>query len=225
MLLVPKPINELDIKFSYQEGLNVVLPDKSEQEKFFKVCSYVIQTGKTEIYLEQSRAYEQKTQSANSEHSFQAFLNILETCLNAQKQNLARDFSNYAEILTSEHLQDFYTVIRETEALDFLLTVFTFELNTDAVFLFLLLNHWRKLTDETVYSAFLDVLDQHPLPSDFEFGIKYLDLPVSDQWLVVDTRILLIFTLKYLAERPNMYETLKERFAPWYEYIVQQQLT
>ena len=216
--------NKLDTKLSYQELLNVVVPAKSEREKFFKICSYVIQTGKPEIYFEQSHMYEQKIQYSNPEFSFHTFLCNLESALNMKRQYLSRDFSNYTEVLAPEQVQEFYTVVPKTEVLDFLHMFFTFELNADAVFLFLLLSHWHKLTDETVYNAFLNALDQHPLPSDFEFGIKYLDLPALDQWLVVDTRFVLILALRYLAEHPNAYEKLKKTYASWYEYLLQQQM-
>ena len=145
MLLTMKPLNKLEIEPSYQKLLNILLPDKSQQEKFFKICTYVMQTSKAETYLEQSHAYEQKMRSKNPKFSFHVFLNMLELHLNTQRQYLAENFSNYAEVLTSEQLQEFHAVIPQIEALNFLHTFFTFELNTTAVFLLLLLSHWHQL--------------------------------------------------------------------------------
>ena len=44
MLLMSNPVDESKVECSYQEFLNVLVPDKSQQEHFLKECRYMTLT-------------------------------------------------------------------------------------------------------------------------------------------------------------------------------------
>ena len=156
--------------------------------------------------------------------SFHAFFYTLESVLNTKRQYLAKNFSNYAEILTSEQVQELYAVIPQTEILTFLNTFFTFTLDNDAIFLELLLNYWQQLINEAIFDTFITGLPYYQLPSSFEFGLKCFDLSHPDQWILVDTRILSILGFKYLDEHLKVYSKIKQLFHSRYVQVIQNQV-
>ena len=210
---------------SYLDILNVVLPKKSELETFLRTCSYVtLAEIPAESYLEQSQQYEQKMLSTDQDFSFYTFLNTLETILNTKRQYLARDFSNYTEVLTSEQVQELHAVVPQTQARALLQTLFTFTLDDDAVFLQLLLQYWPQLVNGKLFDTCTTVLQRCPLPPSFEFGLKYLDLSHEDQWLLVDIRILYVLGFKYLAQHLRTYNKLKQQFSAKNIQLIQDQI-
>lgn len=220
MLLVSELPNEPKEEFSYQELLSILIPDKSKRESFFKKCQYVFLVEvKPEIVLRYSASFIQKRQH----FSLFAFLLQLEKNFNQKRQELAQDFSNYAEILTSEQLQTLYTGVSETEVLSFLKTFFVFEVDTEVVYMQLLLKFRQQLSNKNTFNKFLSVLKSSPLTDTFEFHLECYSLQDRDEWLLADVRLLWLFGLRYLTEHPKTYEQLTRNFSAWYQQVLDEQ--
>ena len=218
MLLVPNLVNKLTIDSSYAELVNTLFPNKSERELFFKLCQYVTHADlSAEVFVRYARTYEQKFVLHKLSYTFHQFLFLLEKDLSHNRQYLKTDFSNYAELLSQEHLHELYTIVPKTETLSFLNTFLTVKLDTEVVFLQLILQFWPRLKDENLFQKFLTAIKQVPLSDPYEFGLEYYDLDHPDQWFLRDTRFLWVFGLKYLAEHTEIYHEVAETFSHCYK--------
>ena len=219
-MLVPNSINKSIENFSYQELLTALIPDKSQQENFLKECQYVTLTRvQPEAVIQYNEGYEKN----NPHFSFHGNLHELEKTYNQKHQNLTLDFSNYADVLRPEQLQPLNTGLPEHKKMDFLQTFFSFTLDVDAVFLQLLAKYWQQLKDATILNTFLAAIKNSSLSDSFEFVLECYNIKEPIRYLLLDTRLLWMFGLKYLAENPHLYEQLMQEFSSVYHEILEKQ--
>ena len=219
-MLVPSPMDKSTEEFAYQELLNELIPDKSQQESFLKECQFV---ALTRVPPETVLRYIKDFVKNNPHFSFHGFLVELEKTFNQKRQTLAADFSNYSDVLKPEQLQVLSTGVPENKALEFLYNFFSFTLDTDAVFLQLLAKYWKQLKNSTVLKIFLTAIKSSPLSDSFEFVLACYDIKEPIRYLLPDTRFLWMFGLKYLAENPQLYEQLMQEFSGIYQAILEKQ--
>ena len=209
MLLMSNPVDESKVECSYQEFLNVLVPDKSQQEHFLKECRYMTLTEvKPNAVLPYIADFTQKKRY----FSLYIFLIKLEKLFNQKRQELAYDFSNYTNILMPEQLQILYTGMPKTKALSFLKTFFAFEVDTEIVYIQLLMKFRQQPSDKNIFNKFLAVLKNSSLTDTFEFFLECYSLQDRERWLLADIRLAWIFMLRYLTENPQLYEQLIQTF-------------
>ena len=220
MLLTHELRNEPKIENSYRELFNILIPDKSEQEHFLRHCRYVtLVEVKPEIVLRFCAGFTQK----QSHFSLFEFLLTLEKTFNQKRQVLIQDFSNYMDILMPEQLQILHTGVPKIQTISFLKTFFVFEVDTEVVYMQLLLKFRQQLKDENIFNKFLDTLKNSPLTDTFEFHLECYSLQDRERWLLVDNRLSWIVMLRYLAEHPQLYEQLVQNFYSWYKVVLERQ--
>ena len=205
---------------SYLELVNVLIPNKSEQESFFKECRYITLTEvKPEIVLQYIAGFTRIYPCI----SLYEFLLTLEKTFNQKREELIQDFSNYTTILTLKQLQVLHTGVPETEALAFLQTFFVFQIDIDVVFMKILLKIQQQLSDEKIFTKFLDALKTSPLTDTFEFHLEWYSLQDREKWLLVDNRLSWVVMLRYLAEHSQLYEQLVQAFYEQYKKVLDRQ--
>ena len=220
MLFISKPMNELSREFPYSELVNTLIPNRSEQEAFFKECRYTtLAEVKPETVLRYCVGFTQK----RPHFSLFAFLLQVEKTFNQNQQELTQDFSNYADILTPNQLQTLYTGIPKTEVIPFLQTFFVFRIDAEVVYMQLLLKFRQQLSDENIFNKFLASLKSSSLTDTFEYHLECYAFQDMGEWLLVDVRFLWVVALRYLAENPQLYEQLVHKFYDWYKAVLERQ--
>ena len=204
----------------YSELINSLIPDKSQQETFFKECYFVaLNRVPPDVVL----LYSEGFVKINPQFKLLGFLFELEKSFNQKRQNLALDFSNYGIILKPEQLQMLYAGVSENKALSFIQTFFSFILDFDAVFTRLLTTYWQQLKNSTIFDKFLIAIKNSFFSEGFEFGLECFDIKEPIRGLLLDVRPLWIFGLKYLAENPQTYEQLMQEFNSVYHEVLEKQ--
>ena len=159
----------------------------------------------------------------NPHFKFHGFLVELEKTFNRKRKIIVSDFSNYSDILQLEQLQVLYAALSENEILGFIQTFFSFTLDTDAIFIHLLVKYWKELKNPVILNTFLAVIKNSFFSESFEFGLECFDLKEQTRYLLLDIRPLWVFGLKYLAENSKAYEELMQEFSSVYHEVSEKQ--